>query len=57
MNVELDPLQCRDDVTEAVVSGSLRVGPFRQGVQGEEPEDAPAVVDADEHDAVVLGQG
>ena len=57
IDVQLDPLQGRHDVAEAVVAGGRGVGPLGERVQREEAEDAAAVVDADEHHAVVLGQG
>ena len=57
IDVQLDPLQGRHDVAEAVVARGRWVGPLGERVQREEAEDAAAVVDADEHHAVVLGQG
>ena len=56
IDVQLDPLQGRHEVAEAVVARGRRVCPFWERVQREESEDAAAVVDANEHDAVVLGQ-
>ncbi len=57
IDVQLDPLQGRHDVAEAVVAGGRGVGPLGERVQREEAEDAAAVVDADKHHAVVLSQG
>ncbi len=57
IDVQLDPLQGRHDVAEAIIAGGWGVGPLGERVQREEAEDAAAVVDADEHHAVVLGQG
>lgn len=56
VDVEFDPLQGRDDVTEAVVAGGGGVSPVGEGVEGEEAEDVATVVDADEDHTLVLGQ-
>ncbi len=56
VDVEFDPLQGRDDVTQAVVAGGWGVGPLGEGVEGEEAKDVAAVVNTDEDDTLVLGQ-
>lgn len=55
LNVQLDPLEGRDDVAEAVVAAVLRVGLEREGLQREESESAEAVAHVHEHHAVFLG--
>lgn len=56
VDVQFDPLQGGDYVSEAVVAGGRRVSALGQGVQGEEAEQAAAIVDGHEDDAVVLGE-
>ena len=56
VDVQFDPLQGGDYVSEAVVAGGRRVSALGQGVLGEEAEQAAAIVDGHEDDAVVLGE-
>ena len=55
LNVQLDPLEGRDDVAEAVVAAVLRVGLECERLKREESERPEAVAHVDEHHAVPLG--